>query len=72
MEKNKTKSGKTAYFTKTQWVEKKFDLHMKSKEIKRGSKQWIEYQEIFFLGASSALDCMPSEWKDKLARQEPI
>lgn len=69
---NKTKSGKTAYYDKIQWIEVRFEELMKAKGIKRGSKEWINSQELYFQGAAVALDGMPESWKEKLSRQEPI
>lgn len=69
---NKTKSGKKAYYTEIQWIEVRFEELMKSKEIQRGSAKYIELQEMYFLGASHKFDSMPLEWKEKLARKEPI
>lgn len=72
MAENKTKSGKTAYYTKQRWIEVQFEELMKAKGIKRGCKEYISSQELYFQGASIALDEMPESWKIKLSLGEPI
>lgn len=72
MSETKTKSGKTAYHSQEDWTLIKFKEAMEERGISRTSKQYIEFQEIYFIGVLSILKSIPTNWMDKLSKNEPI